>query len=897
MQRRASPQLFQSLLKQLSHKQEIPLQDLKNLISSTSEFEPLLVAYFTSTVVSDQTTNFNLSSVLSELATATDENQYLILNALTVEIRSEQDSALSFSTFDVTNITASLFQYLRYLLDQKQDNQALYLTFSTFLVHLLPRLIPQNPSAITHEQTDLFNTFIVVTKSQIPSLSQQLEEIFDGLRKRHSIAGSLRSSIAPSTSITNSYAQHATFLKNNKLSKYIWLHSSIMNWSTHKADFLQTFEQFVNVKTNQNILNELVSLVFEGYTITIQSIPHNSLLAVNWKLFLTKRFPLLVKQLNLKNVELSLTNALNLVDPKISQAIKLLGGNSDNSGDTFDDMFSSFPSTTTDIRHDLLRSCIATNILPQSAFKAILKQDAAADPRALPNDDTILDESGSPVDVDGTLQKTLLNINTEFIPLEDSGLLEFLKLIEEAEGPRQVEFAQLIISTIEKFISEDDISRLARLSLALGISQQTLHAIAFHSSPAALIKPIMNYLDRWQNNNDDGNFQETYTSFGCIFLLLLLTVKKFNIPLNDLLSYKESISSQSFCIRYLTNIGTSKQVDPSDMHKSEVLNSWMTALFDSGGISDDLMRLSTVQECFEIFPTIFQQVFIGCKQKLIDIETVKGGLEYFLQPFLLGTVVGISVWSENYLWKDPDSELLINLLKALIVPLDINGESIHIQKVVSSIYASDLYKVLSDIDDRSSISNSSRVDPELLSSLSQSAEDQTHSRFFELDIATINPKPQNGSDITRRYQSLLELLHSQFQVLITWGQFSSSLNFDLQSFQTLMSLLGEEIVVEYFLDQIKVTSQQNGKHLPTMIELSIYLLITHYVTFSTSSKESFIKSLKSETVGHRAEDNLSKYHHLLEVLIHKKQTKKADDDIIAVFYEKVIEITQNLNTY
>lgn len=132
----------------------------------------------------------------------------------------------------------------------------------------------------------------------------------------------------------------------------------------------------------------------------------------------------MIKELNLKNVESSLSNALNLIDPKISKTIKLNSSGGSDPND--DDIFSSFPSTNTDIRHDFLRSCIALKLLPQSAFAAILKEDAQAENRNLPTSDDVL-QNGQAIDIATTLHATLIDINPEFIPLEDSGLLEFFQ--------------------------------------------------------------------------------------------------------------------------------------------------------------------------------------------------------------------------------------------------------------------------------------------------------------------------------------------------------------------------------------------------------------------------------------------------------------------------------------
>lgn len=913
LNRRALPDTFHSLLKQLNHRQEVSEQDIESLLSNNQLFDPLLVVYISSVSLTDQSTKFKFSTILSNLNHSSEQNQYLILSALATELRNEKEhSNISFSNLEVNESIQSIFTYLKHLLNQKQDSDSkLFQSFTNLLIVLLPELVP-NASSINSEQSDLLGTFIIESKSKCGSLSDELDELIGKLTNRSSISGSLRHSISINPSISN-YNTHSTFLKTSKLPKFIWLNSAILNWSTHKDNFLSLFDQFVKVKTNKNTLNELLAISFEGFAIVLQSKNIKSFFFKSWKLFLLKRLPILIKELNLKNVDSSLINAIHLIDPKIFTTIKLL--TSDSSSDAnFDDMFSSFPSTTTDVRHDFLKSCIALHLLPPSSFKTILNEDAAADGGLLPTTDEVFDENSLPVDFQMTLNTTLIDINTEFIPLEDSGLLDFLNLVNDMEGTKQLEVSKLILSTIHQFIKDDDKQHLSRLSLAFGLCSDSLSVVIFHLSPAAILKPLMNFLDKLQTDSEDMNFQENYSAFGCIFLLFLLIVKKFDISLSDLISYKEDINQPSFCIKYLNNLGSSRQLVQTNSNKEEILNNWMTALFDSGGISDDLMRLSTVQECFEIFPSIFQQAYIGCKQGLVDIETVKGGLEYFLQPFLLSTIIGFIFWSENYLWKNHDVETIVNLLKTLLSPLDLSGESIYIHKVILNNFTKGLYIVLDQLDNSPS---GTKIDPEFLSILRQSTEkDISSSGFFEYDLhelstpSTISIKNEDSSLSSSSFvqdkfisSSILEEFHNKFLVLLNWSQSSSIPKINYQFISNLAHLLGADLILEYFLTQITISqtllSTNGGKSSQLLIELSSYFLVINFV--DSSSKSKILKLLKEEKLIDDPREFGFNYFKLAKTLIEKKQIMKNDvtnleNDVFGLFYDKLLEDIQTIGT-
>lgn len=893
LKKRVSAHVFNSLFKQLNHKTEVSSQDLVSVLSTTEEFDPLMVLYLTTAATEDQATNLRLSTLLDNLQSASDTNQYLLLNSLTNILRDDRfKNSFPFNTFEVNDLINSMTTYIKSLLEKQPKNFKLLESMSYFL-NVFFGSIPFEVPQLTQEQNDLLANVLNEIRWNNPPLAEFLESNLSKNLKRSSI-GNIRQSISlPST--TQQHAVHSSFLKTNKLPKFIWLNFVIQNWLSNSEKLLSSFEQFVKVKTNQNLLNELLSVSFECITIALQSRDAPDLFIKNWKLFLTKRLPLLIKQLNLKNVETALSNALNLIDPKISKIIKLNSSGGSDSND--DDIFSSFPSTNTDIRHDFLRSCIALKLLPQSAFSAILKEDAQAESRTLHTTDDVFDQNGQPLGISTTLHSTLIDINPEFVPLEDSGLLEFLSLVEEMEGTKQVELSKLILEKINEFIKNDDVSHLYRLTLALGLSSNALHAIVFHLSPSAFIKPLMNFLDKWKTSNDDMNFQDVYSAFGCVLLLFLLIVKDFGISLGQLLLLKDDINEDSFCIKFLTRLGSLNQSEYTTQHQSELLNGWITALFDSGGISDDLMRLSTVQECFQLFPVIFQQAFIACKQNLVDEDTVKGGLEYFLQPFLLSTIVGILSWSENYLWKDQDVDLLVNLIKTLINPLDLSGESVHIHKLILAIYGHNLFALLTSIDKKPGTS----IDPLLLSSLRQSVDPAKSSNFFEFDTSPtyISYFKNEITDTSKKNESQLSpltLFHTQFNTLLNWSQATIVPNYDFQLFSTLLRVLGEETILDYFLEQIFESQNLNSKSSQTILELSTFLISTHYVR-SSKIKHKFLESLKTGEQGTNSIDFIDSGYKFLNVLITKKKSIKyelPEDDVVQLFYDKLIESVQTI---
>ncbi|KAH3687528.1 hypothetical protein WICPIJ_001490 [Wickerhamomyces pijperi] len=931
LQKRISPAVFLSLLQQTNHKQEVTINDLAEVLSETSDFDPLLAMYLVSVSLSRENTStsvIKIASILDNLKLTTSSNQSLILTTyitLLGRVKAgalESEEKLGLNSFEIADLVKSLIGYLKYLLDA--DNEQLLGTFADFSLHILERLPPSeaNLTQLLTQHNESIALFLSVLKKNSTScpVTEELELSLNKLMKKTSISGSLSGASGSSNgnSASTGATAHASFIKTNKSAKVIWLTNVVETWSNDQsaADFIQSFEQFVKIKTSQNVLNDLISASFESYIIALNYCDNDSsanLIVTNWKLFLLKRLPLLIEHLNLKNLETSISQAFNLIDSKILQAVKEAtithrhhlnqsneSGISNSSSNNFDDMFDSFPSTVIDLRHDLLRSLIALNLLPQSSFKTILKQDASPDTRPLPTNDNVLDSEGDVIDMQETLKRCLLDVNVEFVSLQESGLLAFLNLAPVMYCSKQVQFCKLIYDTIISLIEEEDVLHLYRLSLALVSVPETLHVLAFHLSPMKLLKTLFKVIDSWPqrnlqqmnnsnsgNNNidedieDDSNIQETYTAFSCIFLLIVYLVKLFNISIDQLISLREpsQTKTESFILNHLTLLGKSIKFDTLTEPQAKSLNDWTTALFETGeGISDDLIRQTSIQQCYNTLPMIFQQVFIKYKQNLLDFEPLKEGLDYFLQPFLLPTVISILVWCENSLWKFQDVEIISTLLKILMInpsaSSDSNGESYYIHKAVMKIYGLNIWKVLKNIDN-SIVSpavggGGFDVDQSLLTSLetvifgqqdmmmtsngsagsvSSSAGAGTGSsipspsidevkvlKFFEFDGVAISPQ---STSLGAAFVS--ELYH-----LLESGQ-----SYNPKLMATLLKLQGPKVLLDLTLNEIvKIQAGQNIKNVNVMnlIELVCLLLTVAYVR-SSHDKTIIVKYLKSQIKG------------------------------------------------
>ncbi|CEP23958.1 unnamed protein product [Cyberlindnera jadinii] len=885
----ASPVVFHSLLKQLVHKQEVKVEEVVALLESKEEIDPTVVMFIAGACLGEQVGNFKLATVLSNLESALGANQEIILTALITQLR--HTPKIPFNSQELSDSVNALVDYLRYLLNHKSSNDLLMGAAGRFIV-LFGSSVPHDLTLapLSEEQSNTLKSFVMTIQDKIPEVTDDLTEFTEKFMRKNSV------NIRQSVSLTSPHSStsHISFMKTNKLPKVLWLNYALEHWKTHLPTFLVSFDHFVRVKTNQNVLNELLTTAFEGYAIEQQDKKGSQYFAKNWELFLLKRVPVLIRELKLKSTESSLVSALSVILAKASQAIKLQA-NGNASGE---DMFASFPSTVTDVRHEFVKSCIALQLLPSSAFNTILKQDAAAYSGTIPTTDDILDSMGEPVDIKAKFNHTVVEVNPEFTSLEDSGLLEFLQSVEGMEGTKQIQIADLILSSIQEFIKAEDSAHLYRLCLGLSLSVNSLHAIVFHLSPYAIIKPIMACLDKWQMSTEETNFQESHSEFGGILLFFMLIVQKFSVSVVDLVSLKTNVESESFCINYLTTLGSSSRRNPSlelNQHKSEVITAWISALFDSGGISDDLMRLSNVQECFELFPIIFQQALIAVKQNLTDVETVKGGLEYFLQPSLLATVVGIVSWCEDYLWRAEDVDLIVSLLKVLVCPTELSGESVHIHRIILSIFGPRLHKCLSTIDSSPTIP--SKIDPVFLSSLHTSIKDSDRLEFFEVGTSRTLDALFSESQ-TNSHASLMHVFGTRFHALLSWGQSPALPLYDHMFLPNMITFFGIGTVIDYLLSQVQAAQVSASKNSDLVIEVAVFILVAPYVGFSSHDKNVVIATLKSQSLVPYTYKTTPQLHELLQELLRRKEHYEEGTlqyETFDCFLKKILETTESIH--
>ncbi|MCJ1414605.1 mediator complex subunit [Xylographa parallela] len=189
--------------------------------------------------------------------------------------------------------------------------------------------------------------------------------------------------------------------------------------------------------------------------------------------------------------------------------------------------------------------------------------------------------------------------------------------------------------------------------------------------------------------------QPVYDEFGSILLLVLVFRQHFDLPDSELgVSYTDS-----FILRYIRRGCISR--DPSELSEREkmLLGGWIKGLFETEGISDELMSTCSPQDFYLLVATLFDQSLKACEAGVLGLETLKGGFEYLLEPFLLPSLVAGLSWSTHRLLTPTSASttslsILLPTLSLLVHPPSLSSDALSLHEAVLAVTTLPLDKAL-----------------------------------------------------------------------------------------------------------------------------------------------------------------------------------------------------------
>ena len=114
-----------------------------------------------------------------------------------------------------------------------------------------------------------------------------------------------------------------------------------------------------------------------------------------------------------------------------------------------------------------------------------------------------------------------------------------------------------------------------------------------------------------------------YDEFGSIFFLILVLRQRFDLGIEEL----HITDHDSFVRRYILSGCVPLSVREMSDSQQQKLGGWVKGLYDSDGISDELMSTCSPKEFHMLVATLFDQTLKACQSGVLGMDAIKNGFE------------------------------------------------------------------------------------------------------------------------------------------------------------------------------------------------------------------------------------------------------------------------------
>ncbi|KAL4784349.1 mediator of RNA polymerase II transcription subunit 5 [Aspergillus varians] len=464
-------------------------------------------------------------------------------------------------------------------------------------------------------------------------------------------------------------------------------------------------------------------------------------------------------------MELCISHALSRIDP--------------NTFPSFSQMFSmqGNAAALSDVRQEFLFSCASHKLIPESSIERLLGENPM---QTLP--------------VGGSLVKDelVVQINANHERAE-----QLISDIESTEGNAGA-IVGAITEVMHNLCVQKETMTLKNMCNSLSRRPQSLDIMVLFRSPKQILQPLCSLLDSWHWDEDQAESQPVYDEFGSILLLVLTFKYRYDLRPFDL----GITSSDSFILKLTEQGSSSQKLDELSEKQNKNLGEWIAALFIAEGISEETMSACSPQEFYMLVSTLFRQSLGACEAGKLEFDTLKGGFEYLLEPFLLPSLVVALTWLGNHIWEsEQDPTIPLKTLQSLVTPSSISGEAREIHLTVLNITARSLEEQLKDV--RARHPNRPDIKP-ILDALEPSLSFQRTGSCHKSELDPWTTHTPGG---------LLGSIRSTFQSLVLWST-SPDVSMAPPSYThrqiiTAIRTLGAPRVLSSLLDELKLQADSN----------------------------------------------------------------------------------------
>lgn len=311
--------------------------------------------------------------------------------------------------------------------------------------------------------------------------------------------------------------------------------------------------------------------------------------------------------------------------------------------------------------------------------------------------------------IENEVQNRIVDIDPDLTSLEESGLVPLFSRLSQCHCSRsKLGFAQTLCATLDSFIQSGNSSNLSRLLLAVCLDDGVVALLMSQFDPHHFVCKILIFMQSWKSSWDQNNYQEALVEFNALFLAIKYLTTHYHLEVKNLPLPPEF--SWTFLLKLLQggdlvfmNPDLENAFGDASSPINRLTNEWIRSIFNVGeGISDELIKSSSIEDCFILIPVIFKEALLALELNSITFESFSNGLEYFLQPFLIATTLCIFDSIKRIAWAASGNQSRLgNLSKTveiLLLEKIPSGDAHYLQALVCKIVSPRLSQELELID-------------------------------------------------------------------------------------------------------------------------------------------------------------------------------------------------------
>ncbi|CBQ73343.1 conserved hypothetical protein [Sporisorium reilianum SRZ2] len=300
----------------------------------------------------------------------------------------------------------------------------------------------------------------------------------------------------------------------------------------------------------------------------------------------------------------------------------------------------------------LLRACIEHSLARPEAIA-----DEFPDGHKLASEVQTLTQS---LRMDAQLEGLALNTLFETRVSTDDPI-ELLHRVASDPGTHYI-FARQLVLQMQGWLEQHDLESIARWCKALSEDAAQggamLDTVMMYVDPVQLVEPLASVLDQ----RDVGQTSDEPSTLSNILLFVQLLCYRYSVAPERISRYtvagdemelgaasaaqedSDRSASPPFLATHLAASSVCYPLAALCEEERQLVGRWIHALFGNEGISDDLIQASPPPTLLRLAPLLFSQSVAACQYGIIDLETLRGGLSYFLQDLLSFALPGALVW-------------------------------------------------------------------------------------------------------------------------------------------------------------------------------------------------------------------------------------------------------------